>query len=294
VADAALESLLEALLFEGYALYPYTGTAAKNATPTPFGIVYPPAYAHGSPAAFDMLRLHGVVQSGGDVRVEAEVRLLQAAPEGGHRAVERRLPPLSGTLAELASASRVETFDLSGVSGRMRLSVRPLHPDVWRVALCVHNTTALAGADLDRAAALQHSLLSTHPVVRVGGGRFVSPLERGGVLGHAVASCASVNTYPVLATEADDVLVGATIALPDHPQLAPESRGNLFDGTEIEEALLLHVMALSDGEREQVAGGDPALREMVERAAAATPEDLVRLHGRTVVSDPGGPERRPR
>ena len=90
------------------------------------------------------------------------------------------------------------------------------------------------------------------------------------------------------------MLVGATIALPDHPQLAPESRGNLFDGTEIEEALLLHVMALSDGEREQVADGDPALREMVERAAAATPEDLVRLHGRTVVSDPGGPERRPR
>ena len=165
---------------------------------------------------------------------------------------------------------------------------------MWRVALCVHNTTPVAGTGLDRAVALQHSLLSTHPVVRAHGGRFASPLERHGVLGHAVESCESVNTYPVLATAADDVLVGATIALPDHPQLAPESRGNLFDGTEIEEALLLHVMALSDGEREQVAGGDPALREMVERAAAATPEDLVRLHGRTVLSDPSGPERRSR
>jgi hypothetical protein len=126
--------------------------------------------------------------------------------------------------------------------------------------------------------------------VRATGARFASPLERAGVIGHAVSGCESINTYPVLAGEADDVLVGATIALPDHPQLAPESRGNLFDGTEIEEALLLHVMALSDDERDQVAGGDPALREMVERAAAATPEDLLRLHGRTVLSDPA-PER---
>ena len=39
--------------------------------------------------------------------------------------------------------------------------------------------------------------------------------------------------------------------LPDHPQIAPESRGSLFDSTEIEEALLLHVLALSDGERER-------------------------------------------
>ena len=67
--------------------------------------------------------------------------------------------------------------------------------------------------------------------------------------------------------------------LPDHPQLSPQSRGNLFDGTEIEEALLLHVHTLSDGEREAIAEQDPAVREMVERAAATTPEDLLRLHG---------------
>ena len=41
----ALEQLIESLLFEGYSLYPYTPTATKNATPTPFGIVYPPTYA---------------------------------------------------------------------------------------------------------------------------------------------------------------------------------------------------------------------------------------------------------
>jgi hypothetical protein len=97
---------------------------------------------------------------------------------------------------------------------------------------------------------------------------------------------ASVNTFPVLASPADDVLVGAAIALPDHPQIAPESRGGLFDSTEIEEALLLHVHALSDSEREEIERQDPAVREMVARAAAATPEEIVALHGRVTLRDP--------
>jgi hypothetical protein len=113
--------------------------------------------------------------------------------------------------------------------------------------------------------------------LRVRGGRFVSPLE---------SACASVNTWPVLATPEDDTLLGAAIVLPDHPQIAPESRGSLFDGTEIEEALLLHVHALSDGERAAIEEQDPTVRDMVARAAAATPEDVLALHGRVTVRDP--------
>jgi hypothetical protein len=90
----------------------------------------------------------------------------------------------------------------------------------------------------------------------------------------------------VLATEADDAVVGAAIVLPDHPQIAPESRGGLFDSTEIEEALLLPVQVLSDGEREEIERQDPAVREMVARAAAATPEEIVALHGRVTLRDP--------
>src|SRR6185437_4091673 len=100
------------------------------------------------------------------------------------------------------------------------------------------------------------SLISTHPVLRVTGGRFVSPLE---------CPCGSVNTFPVLASEADDVVLGAAIVLPDHPRLAPESLGGLFDSTEIEEALLLHVRTLSDSERAEIERHDPAVREMITR-----------------------------
>ena len=140
----------------------------------------------------------------------------------------------------------------------------------------MQNLTVVSSG-LDRAGALARSLISTHPVVQVTGGRFVSPLDQ---------PCPSVNTFPVLATPDDDVVIGAAIVLPDHPEIAPESRGGLFDSTEIEEALLLHVQALSDSERREIERQDPAVREMIERAAAATPEEILALHGRVTIRDP--------
>jgi hypothetical protein len=276
---AALEELLRTLLYEGYALYPYTPGATKNATPTPFGIVYPPVYAGATAGTFDKLRMQGIARAGGDAVLSGEVRFLQGAGER-HQAVERRLDAPARPLAELAAAAHVEPYELDGLHGRVRMSADDLGGGRWRVMLCVHNTTPVAEG-LDRAGALSASLLSTHPLLRIEGGRFDSPLEAQGA--------ESVNTYPVLATDADDVLLGAAIVLPDHPRLAPESRGDLFDGTEIEEALLLHVLALSDDERAAIADQDPKVREMLARAQAATPADIVALHGRTVVSEPERP-----
>jgi hypothetical protein len=156
------------------------------------------------------------------------------------------------------------------------MTATELEPGSYEVLLRIENRTVVSSG-LDRAGALARSLLSTHPIVRVTGGRFVSPLER---------PYDSVNTFPVLATPSDDAVVGAAIVLPDHPQIAPESRGSLFDGTEIEEALLLHVQVLSDEERAEIEKQDPAVREMIARAAAATPEEIIALHGRTELRDP--------
>jgi hypothetical protein len=278
VADV-LDDLLHTLLYEGYALYPYTPGATKNATPTPFGIVYPPIYAQATPGTFDKLRMQGIVHAGGEAVLSGEVRFLQGSGER-HQAVEGRLEAPGQPLADLARTPHVAPFARDGLHGRVRMSADDLGDDRWRVMLCVHNTTAVERC-LDRAGALAASLISTHPLLRLQGGRFESPLEADGA--------ESVNTYPVLATDADDALLGAAIVLPDHPRLAPESRGDLFDGTEIEEALLLHVLALSDDERAAIAQQDPAVREMLARAEAATPQDIVALHGRTVLADPQEP-----
>ncbi len=293
-----LENLVSSLLYEGYALYPYTPGSTKNATPTPFGIVYPPAYAARNASTFDHLRVECVLSAAEAAEVGATVRFLHGAGER-HAAVERRLELAGRPVAELAADRGVGTeveFDAEPpLRGRVRLRAEPLDVidgegrQLVRLRCCVHNSTELdhdLAREMDRPAALAASLLSTHVVLEASGGRFVSPLERDGIAGAAVAGCENANTWPVLATPGDDAVLAAPILLPDHPSLAPESLGNLFDNTEIEEALLLHVQVLSDEEREQIAGQDPTVREMIERARAATPEQMISLHGRLESKDP--------
>ncbi len=140
--------------------------------------------------------------------------------------------------------------------------------------------------DVSRGDALRHSLISTHPLLEVEGGRFVSPLERHGPEGEAALASEPVNTFPVLLGDEDRAVLGAAIVLPDHPELAPESLGNLFDNTEIEEALLLHVHALSEDERKEISSQDPAVREMIERAESTTGDEILGLHGRLTYTEP--------
>ncbi|MGO9495478.1 MAG: hypothetical protein ACLQA5_01985 [Solirubrobacteraceae bacterium] len=263
-----LEELVSSLLWEGYALYPYTPGATKNATPTPFGIVYPPAYAAECPGAFDHARLECVADpADADATLSATLRYL--APSGErHEASACRVG-----LGPVSFGERITTeFD----GGRLTLRSEIRGDGSVVVRCCVHNTFEVPSG-LDRGGALARSLISTQIVLRISAGTFRSPLD---------GAPTSVNTYPVLATEADDVVLGTTYVLPDHPQIAPESRGGLFDSTEIEEALLLHVQVLSDSERAEIERADPAVREMIERAAAATPEDIIALHGRVEIRDP--------
>jgi hypothetical protein len=254
-----MNELLDSLLYEGYALYPYTPGATKNATPTPFGIVYPPAYARTLESTYDHLELECMLEGDGDV--SAEVHFL--APNGERHQAERHVLVGEGD------------FRCGELSARTRLTVTG-EGTRRRVTLRVENLTEVPDG-LDRAGAIERSLISTHPLLRVSGGRFLSQLD---------APCDSVNTWPVLASPGDDVMLGAAIVLPDHPRIAPESRGNLFDNTEIEEALVLHVQALSDEERAGIQQQDAAVREMVERASAVTPEELLKLHGRVELRDP--------
>lgn len=282
-----LEALIESLLWEGYALYPYTPSATKNATPTPFGIAYPAAYAQTLASTFDHLELRIALRAPPDAVLSAEVHLL--APVGeGHRAQAEHLTVPGAMVGALAHLPGVKRATVRGADGPalevgLNLSATESAPGEYEVVLRVENLT-VTSSGLDRRRALQRSLISVHPVVRVEGGTFISALER---------PCGSVNTFPLLAADDDTAVVGAAIILPDHPEIAPESHGGLFDSTEIEEALLLHLQVLSDAERAELEQQDPTVRAMLARAAEATPEDLRALHGRVTLRDPppSGPVR---
>jgi hypothetical protein len=263
-----LEELVDTLLWEGHQLYPYTPSATKNATPTPFGIVYPPDYAAASPHTHDRVKLQCIAMGTEDF--SATVHCLVASEE-------RRI--------ELGPATPSVDFAFGDVQGNAWFTTEDFG-GLIRVTVAVENTTPVDDG-LSRTEALAFSMLSTHVVVRCApGGRFMSPIAPPEDAATAVMTCANVNIFPVLASPEDDAVLGAAIMLPDHPEIAPESRGSLFDSTEIEEALLLHVLALSDGERDELADADPAVKAMIERAVSATPQDIINLHGRVTMRDP--------
>ena len=112
-------------------------------------------------------------------------------------------------------------------------------------------------------------------------GAFVSLLDPADAFREAAASCRQDGLYPVLAGEEGDrqTVLAAPIILYDHPQVAPESPDNLFDGTEIDEILTLRIQTLSEEEKREIRAADPRTRQLLERADNLDPEILARLHG---------------
>ena len=74
-------------------------------------------------------------------------------------------------------------------------------------------------------------------------------------------------------------MLASPIILYDHPAIAPESPGDLFDGTEIDEILTLRILAMTDAEKREMASVDARARALLERTHALTAEDMARLHG---------------
>lgn len=286
-----VEELAKSLLYEGYALYPYTQNNAKNSTPTPFGIVYPPKYAERLATTYDHLQIQCVLEYQPDATLEGIVMFL--VPSGqDYRAGEQRVTIDYTPVEFFVTEPAVVPFEVGDatvgvIRGTVRMNVDVLKPGAARVTLRVDNETEVPSdlvGELDRGRALLYSLISVHPMLRVRGGKFVSPLEN---KDPRIAECKNLNSWPVLATDEDDAVLGAAIMLPEHPQIAPESKVNFFDNTEIEEALVLHAQTLSDEMLAEIEQQEPAIRDMIARAREVSSEDLLKMHGRLQMAEPG-------
>ena len=108
------------------------------------------------------------------------------------------------------------------------------------------------------------------PLLGVRDGEFVSLLDPPEAWREAAAACRNVGTWPVLVGEEGqkDTMLSSPIILYDYPQVAPESPGDLFDGTEIDEILTLRILTLTDEEKRAMAAVD-------ERAGALLAADRV-------------------
>jgi hypothetical protein len=153
---------------------------------------------------------------------------------------------------------------------------------LFKVSVRICNTTPFEMPEgAGREEALMSSLVSTHTVLGVHDGRFVSQLAPPDSLNAQAAKCKNIGTWPVLVGEEGqyDTMLSSPIILYDYPQIAPESAGDLFDGTEIDEILSLRIMTLTDEEKREMSQSDERARAMLERTENMPVEQLMKLHG---------------
>jgi hydrogenase maturation protease len=132
-----------------------------------------------------------------------------------------------------------------------------------------------------REEAVLFSLVATHTILGVEGGEFLSLLEPATEFEALAAECKNVGTWPVLVGEQDSrqAMLSSPIILYDYPQIAPESAGSLFDGTEIDEILSLRIMTLTDDEKREIRQSDDRAREVLDRTENLPKEQFMKLHG---------------
>ena len=106
----------------------------------------------------------------------------------------------------------------------------------------------------------------------------------------AVAECENIGGWPVLADPdgGRDVVLSSPIILYDHPELAPESPGELYDGTEIDEILTLRTLALSDAEKLEARATDPRAAALIDRVESMDAQTMAGLHGTIRPGRPAG------
>jgi hypothetical protein len=191
----------------------------------------------------------------------------------------KELEPISNSSGRIAGVIIREHGELQVA---VEVSAQSFSPDVFRITIRTHNLTHFTmDCNPSREAALVSSLLSAHVVLGATSGHFVSLLEPPADLRDVVAQCRNVGTWPVLVGAAgeQDTILSSPIILYDYPEIAPESAGDLFDGTEIDEILSLRIMTLTDDEKLEMRQSDDRARQILERTEALPPEQFMKLHG---------------
>jgi hydrogenase maturation protease len=337
---AEVDRIADAILYEGYILYPYR-PSLKNRQRWTFGGLYPEGYcrarADGSAASNQTECLvRGIPDSVFDARVrflqlterqvaevespmtawpddvEPPLRRVPSIRVGGQLYHEwqeaeprafslgavslgelltqprktvftlpggRRLEPLRDPAARIAGALVREQATLEGV---IEAEAAGVADGLYRLTLRVTNCTTIRDVETsDRDEAVLRSLASTHALLAVEAGAFVSLVDPPESCRGAAAACRNVGLFPVLVGDegSRDAMLSAPIILYDYPRVAPESPGEFFDGTEIDEMLTLRIITLTDDEKDAMAAVDGRARALLARTERSARDQLLALHG---------------
>ncbi|MGA9307645.1 MAG: hypothetical protein WBW31_19755 [Candidatus Sulfotelmatobacter sp.] len=192
---------------------------------------------------------------------------------------ERKFEYLSDDGGRLAG---VIVRERRAISGSIEVAAERGEDGIFKISALIRNTTPFESSlNSTRDDALLSSMASAHTVLGVQDGNFVSLIAPPEWFSAQAANCKNVGTWPVLVGEEGqcDTMLSSPIILYDYPQIAPESAGDLFDGTEIDEILSLRIMTLTDDEKREMSQSDERARQMLERTETMPVEQLMKLHG---------------
>jgi hypothetical protein len=285
--DTALK-VADAVLYEGYVLYPYRASSIKNQFRWQFGIVAPRDWSEDGGEPWQM-RTECLIEPQGSPEVEITIRFLQVeeqvAPDGApwDTGVERRLGIGRLAIADLLAAARMYPFDIPAAGGSISGIAHANAEEIdglIKLHVTIENTTALP-KECDRALAMRRSLTGAHTLLTVTGGAFVSLTDPPENAQRAARACSNLHTWPVLVGADGDrsTMLSSPIILPDYPQVSPESPGDLYDATEIDEILTLRVMTLTDDEKREACATDRRAKAIIERSDSIPRQMFERLHG---------------
>ncbi|MGW4095681.1 hypothetical protein [Mycobacterium sp. NPDC004974] len=317
-------AVADAVLYEGYLLYPYRANSAKNQCRWQFGVLGPADAEQSGIGEDSSLSAQLLVRGHGHPQITVTVRFLQLQ----RRTAERRRGDGSfEPVDELTAAGQswltwdeaVEhqtafgPFDIPDLEvpqthpitvdagtdiesvdgGRIVRRRRELHGEftvaaeadagLIRLTMTVRNC---AGPARDKDDAIAASLIGTHLIIEVTDGEFISLLEPDAPAAGAASRCRHHRCFPVLAGKpgTHDLMLVSPVILYDHPEIAEQSQGDLFDSCEIDEILTLRVMTMTDEEKASARATDPRAAEIIDRCDSMSPEAMLDLHG--VLRDP--------
>jgi hypothetical protein len=339
---AHARAVADAILYEGYLLYPYRQSSRKNQARFQFGVLMPPAYADVDANEPSASQTEILAECAAGARVEIQLRFLHVqqrlVQEAAGLAQWRDVPALTvdGTeftqfteAAEREERADLAVADLAGAGAEL-----PFHIDAGQTAedladaggavagRLIHRWDALDGVlrvQGERVAGpyqalrlrirvenrtepdpapgplatredgLRYALVAAHTLIRIPGGTFISMTDHPEWASGEVAACTNIGTWPVLGGPEDcrDLVLSSPVILYDHPEIAPESAGDLFDATEIDEILTLRTLALTDEEKREARATDPRAADLIDRLDGLPPEMMEKLHGAIRYLEPG-------
>jgi hypothetical protein len=335
-----LDKIAEAVLYEGYMLYPYRASAVKNQQRWNFGVLCPRSWSEQQSGTESwMMQTECLLQGDLAAQLSVQVRFLQIVnrsigklsqplreiPAGTEPAFEvvDKLEVNGRTFASwqeaaereiavpalhIAAPSRHQVLSFEfpagrdvellhnddglivgvvvrewqSLSGSVEMSSLQLEDDAIRVTVRTRNLTSGGSLKAEsRADALMYSFISTHARLSLDGGEFVSSIDPPERLKDLVAQCNNIGCWPVLVGEEGDrdTMLASPIILYDYPQIAEESPGSLFDGTEIDEILSLRILTMTDEEKQEMRQSDQRASQILERTESMPPEQFMKLHG---------------